>query len=58
MNIVKTGQERELRAVEEAQKAQFFNFSGAWDKYMSEYETTALKSIEKLKVSPRARTEQ
>lgn len=50
INIIKSKQERELQAIEEAQKAQFIEFSAAWDKYMSDYETTALKSLEKLKV--------
>ena len=50
INIIKSKQERELQAIEEAQKAQFIEFSGAWDKYMSDYETTALTSLEKLKV--------
>jgi hypothetical protein len=50
INIIKSKQERELQAIEEAQKAQFIEFSSAWDKYMTDYETTALKSLEKLKV--------
>lgn len=50
VNIIKTSQEQELKAIEEAQKVQFIEFSNAWDKYMSEYEVTALKSIDKLKV--------
>ncbi len=50
INILKAAQEHELNAIQEAQKAQFMEFSQAWDKYMQEYETTALKSIDSLKV--------
>jgi len=50
LNFIKTAQEKELKAIEEAQKAQFDEFSKAWDKYMTEYEATALQSLEKLKV--------
>lgn len=35
--------------VEEAQKAQFLEFSEAWDNYMAQYEETAFKSLERLK---------
>lgn len=37
--------------IEAAQKAQFLEFSQAWDNYMSDYEATAYLSLEKLKVS-------
>ena len=50
VNIIKTAQDSELKAIQEAQKAQFVEFSQAWDKYMTEYEATALKSIDTLKV--------
>ncbi len=50
INIIKGSQEQELKAIEEAQKAQFMEFSEAWDKYMNDYESTAIKSLEKLKV--------
>ena len=50
INNIKASQEHELQAIEDAQKAQFVEFSNAWDKYMSDYEATALQSIEKLKV--------
>jgi hypothetical protein len=53
VNNVKASQEHELQAIEEAQKAQFVEFSEAWDKYMNDYEATALKSLEKLKVAER-----
>lgn len=53
LNNIKASQERELQALEEAQKAQFVEFSEAWDKYMNDYEETAMKSLEKLKVSRR-----
>jgi hypothetical protein len=52
VNNIKASQEHELQALEEAQKAQFIEFSDAWDKYMNDYEETAMKSIEKLKVLP------
>ena len=35
--------------MEEAQKAQFLEFSEAWDNYMANYEETAFKSLERLK---------
>lgn len=50
INILKSSQEQELNAIQEAQKAQFLEFSQAWDNYMQEYEITALKSIDNLKV--------
>lgn len=49
VNNIKASQEQELQAIEEAQKAQFIEFSEAWDKYMNDYENTAIKSLEKLK---------
>ena len=51
VNNIKASQEHELQAIEEAQKAQFLEFSEAWDKYMNDYEATAIKSLDKLKVS-------
>lgn len=47
---IKASQEHELQAIEEAQKAQFLEFSDAWDKYMGDYENTAIKSLESMKV--------
>ena len=35
---------------EEAAKTQFLEFSQTWDNYMTEYEETAYKSVEKLRV--------
>ena len=49
VNNIKASQEHELQAIEEAQKSQFIEFSESWDKYMGDYETTAIKSLEKLK---------
>lgn len=48
-NNMRTAQEQELLTVENAQKAQFIEFSQAWDNYMSDYEATAYLSLEKLK---------
>lgn len=50
-NNIKAAQEQELANIEAAQKAQFLEFSQAWDNYMSDYEATAYLSLEKLKVS-------
>jgi membrane-associated HD superfamily phosphohydrolase len=50
-NNIKAAQEQELQNIEAAQKAQFLEFSQAWDNYMSDYEATAYLSLEKLKVS-------
>ena len=36
--------------IENAQKAQYVEFSQAWDQYMKEYEETALDLMDKLKV--------
>ena len=49
VNNMKAAQEQELLTVENAQKAQFIEFSQAWDNYMSDYEATAYLSLEKLK---------
>ena len=38
-----------MQDIEAAQKAQFLEFSQAWDNYMSDYEATAYLSLEKLK---------
>jgi hypothetical protein len=46
---MKQAQEQELITVESAQRAQFLEFSSAWDNYMSDYEATAYLSLEKLK---------
>lgn len=48
-NNMRAAQEQELLTVENAQKAQFIEFSQAWDNYMSDYEATAYLSLEKLK---------
>ena len=50
-NNIRAAQEQELQNIEAAQKAQFLEFSQAWDNYMSDYEATAYLSLEKLKVS-------
>ena len=49
-NSIRSFQEEELAQVENAQKEQFLEFNKVWDNYMSEYEATALSSLEKLKV--------
>ena len=49
-NNIRAAQEQELANIESAQKAQFLEFSQAWDNYMSDYEATAYLSLEKLKV--------
>ena len=46
---MRQAQEQELQTVENAQRSQFLEFSGAWDNYMSDYEATAYLSLEKLK---------
>ena len=46
---MRAAQEQELLTIENAQKAQFIEFSQAWDQYMSDYEATAYLSLEKLK---------
>ena len=48
-NNIRAAQEQELQNIEAAQKAQFLEFSQAWDNYMSDYEATAYLSLEKLK---------
>ena len=48
-NNIRSAQEQELQNIEQAQKAQFLEFSQAWDNYMSDYEATAYLSLEKLK---------
>lgn len=48
-NNIRAAQEQELANIESAQKAQFLEFSQAWDNYMSDYEATAYLSLEKLK---------
>lgn len=48
-NNIRIAQEQELQSIENAQKAQFLEFSQAWDNYMSDYEATAYLSLEKLK---------
>lgn len=49
---IKASQEHELHAIEDAQKSQFLEFSDSWDKYMSDYEATAIKNVESMKVYP------
>jgi hypothetical protein len=49
MQNMRQAQEQELITVENAQRAQFLEFSQAWDNYMSDYEATAYLSLEKLK---------
>jgi hypothetical protein len=48
-NNMRAAQEQELLTIENAQKAQFIEFSQAWDNYMADYEATAYLSLEKLK---------
>ena len=47
---MKIAQSKELLNVEQSQKSQFQDFTVSWDSYMKEYEETALKSIESLKI--------
>ena len=47
---MRIAQEKELLNIENAQKLQFQEFSDAWDKYMSDYETTAFELIEQLRI--------
>lgn len=49
-NNIHAFQEEELAQVENAQKEQFVEFNKVWDRYMVDYEATALESLEKLKV--------
>ena len=42
-------QRDELLGIEAIQRSQFQEFTNAWDDYMSQYESTALHSIERLK---------
>lgn len=49
-NNIRSFQEEELAQVENAQREQFIEFNKVWDTYMTEYESTALTSLEKLKV--------
>jgi hypothetical protein len=49
-NNIRSFQEEELAQVENAQREQFIEFNKVWDTYMTEYEATALTSLEKLKV--------
>eukprot|EP00357_Protocruzia_adherens_P018499 CAMPEP_0115023004 /NCGR_PEP_ID=MMETSP0216-20121206/32036_1 /TAXON_ID=223996 /ORGANISM="Protocruzia adherens, Strain Boccale" /LENGTH=425 /DNA_ID=CAMNT_0002396093 /DNA_START=60 /DNA_END=1337 /DNA_ORIENTATION=+ len=48
-NNIRSAQQQELHAIQEAQRSQFVEFSRAWDNYMSDYEATAYMSLEKLK---------
>lgn len=48
---IRSFQEEELAQVENAQREQFIEFNKVWDTYMSEYEATAIASLEKLKVN-------
>jgi hypothetical protein len=43
---MRIAQENELLNIQNAQKLQLWEFSDAWDKYMSDYETTAFELIE------------
>jgi len=47
--LVDQAQRHEMNEVEGAQRGQFIGFSGAWDKYMADYESTAYMSLERLK---------
>ena len=46
---IRESQEKELHTLEDAQNTQLEDFNKAWDSYMTEYEATAYKSLEKLK---------
>lgn len=46
---IREAQEKELHSLEDAQNTQLEDFNKAWDSYMTEYEATAYKSLEKLK---------
>ena len=42
-------QREELVQIEQIQRSQFQEFTDAWDDYMTQYEQTAIESIERLK---------
>ncbi len=46
---MKVAQLKELANIENAQKVQFVEFSEAWDKYMNEFEETALEMMDKIR---------
>ena len=46
---MKVAQQRELITIESTQRQQYVEFTHAWDKYMSDYENTALELIDQLK---------
>lgn len=48
-DYLRANQEKELISIENSQKMQFYEFSQAWDTFMSDYEATAYLSLEKLK---------
>jgi hypothetical protein len=48
-DYLRANQEKELISIENSQKMQFYEFSKAWDTFMSDYEATAYLSLEKLK---------
>ena len=45
-NNMKAAQQKELITIENTQGVQFQEFTQAWDKYMSDYENTALELID------------
>ena len=49
LNMMKARQEEKLKQIEEAQQRQMEEFSSSWDSYLSEYESTAYQSLQKLK---------
>lgn len=44
-----TAQYQEYEQIQTQQRAQFIEFSRAWDQYMTEYETAASGSVAKLR---------
>ena len=46
---MKVAQQRELITIESTQRQQYVEFTHAWDKYMNDYENTALELIDQLK---------
>ena len=49
LHNMRIAQQRELINIENAQRVQYQEFSSAWDKYMTDYESTAYDLVEQLK---------
>ena len=50
LHNMKVAQLSELQNIEKAQQIQFIEFSEAWDKYIADFEVTALDMMGKLKI--------